>query len=112
MHGRGRRSVWGPPLIWAVRRGDLAKVRRTVKFRGPACVNAADEIGSTALHWAVHYDRTAAIRLLVELGADVNRPDKYGSTPIFGVQSLEALRLLIGLLPLPNVRAQGYVALP
>lgn len=93
-----------------MRRGDLAKVRRTVKFRGPHCVNAVDVSGCTALHWAAHYDRLPAIRLLAELGADVSRADRSGQTPIFRVRSVEALRLLVSLMRPTDVRAQGYVA--
>ncbi len=39
--------------------------------------------GKTALHWAALYGKAEAVRVLLEAGAEVNKPDDFGgSTPL------------------------------
>jgi hypothetical protein len=47
-----------------------------------ADVNAQDDQGKTALHWAVIIDNENICRTLVAAGADVNIPDKNDMTPL------------------------------
>ena len=45
-------------------------------------VNAADDIGDTALHGAAHIRSAAVVRLLVDHGARVNAKNRRGLTPL------------------------------
>ena len=45
-------------------------------------INAQDNFGSTALHWAVYYFEPKAIDLLLEHGASMNIQDCQGRTPL------------------------------
>lgn len=45
-------------------------------------VNAADDIGDTALHGAAHIRSAAVVRLLVDRGAKVNAKNRRGLTPL------------------------------
>jgi ankyrin repeat protein len=47
--------------------------------------------GETALHMAVLRDSREAVQRLLAAGADPNRPDCDGWTPLFGAQSREAI---------------------
>ncbi len=47
-----------------------------------ACINRADNTGSTALHIAARSAVDEAVALLLRLGADPNLPDPEGSTPL------------------------------
>ncbi|MBI5684164.1 MAG: ankyrin repeat domain-containing protein [Verrucomicrobia bacterium] len=47
-----------------------------------ADVNAKDDIGLTALHWAARWRNKGAARLLLANKADVNAKDNYGHTPV------------------------------
>ena len=47
-----------------------------------ADVNAANELGNTALHGAAHTKANKVIEFLVEHGADVNATNKRGQTPV------------------------------
>ncbi|KAI9774707.1 MAG: hypothetical protein M1839_001668 [Geoglossum umbratile] len=56
--------------------GHIEVVRLLVE--NGAEVNAGDEGGRTALHWAVRNGREAVVKLLVEKGAEVNAKDRDG----------------------------------
>ena len=45
-------------------------------------VNAADDIGDTALHGAAHIRSAAVVRFLADHGAKVNARNKRGLTPL------------------------------
>src|SRR5438046_4098632 len=49
----------------------------TTLFRS---VEVTDKDGYTALHWAAQSGHEAVVQVLVEKGADVEAPDKYGYT--------------------------------
>src|SRR5262249_3941184 len=66
------------PLMQAVLYGSLDDVRLLLD-RG-ADVNAKNDAGATALHWAVH--DAAKTRLLIDKGADVNAKSDHGRTPL------------------------------
>jgi ankyrin repeat protein len=46
-------------------------------------VNIQDELGFTPLHMAAQHQCRAAAQLLLERGADVDRPNISGNTPLF-----------------------------
>lgn len=48
-----------------------------------ATVNAHDSVGYTPLHWAAYSNNIAAIRLLLEHGADIHTQDIAGNTPLY-----------------------------
>ncbi len=88
------------PLMEAARFNYLDIVELLVK-KG-ADVNAADDKGSTALHYAVYGRRLAerTIRHLCQNGADINAPNGTGSTPLHaavGHNNLPALKLLVSM---------------
>src|SRR6202035_3498258 len=45
-------------------------------------VNARQDDGTTALHWAAYHDDVPLIRQLLKAGAKVNVANDYGSTPL------------------------------
>lgn len=52
-------------------------------------VHAQDSNGWTPLHEAVRGDSEAIVELLVERGADVNAPTKFGETPLMLVKKFK-----------------------
>ena len=70
-----------PPLVTAVRNGDVAAVR--VLLKQPNSANAAEADGTTALHWATDRDDLATAELLVRAGANVKAANRYGVTPMY-----------------------------
>jgi ankyrin repeat protein len=47
-----------------------------------ADVNAAQPDGTTALHWAAHWNDAAAVVLLLRAGANAKAVNRYGATPL------------------------------
>ena len=47
-----------------------------------AAVNAAQADGTTALHWAAHWNDSEAVSLLLPAGADAKAANRYGATPL------------------------------
>lgn len=68
--------------LWhAARTGDLRAMKRYIAEG--ADVNAPDEsMNISPLAWSASHGQTEATRLLIENGADVNRKDDNGSTPL------------------------------
>ncbi len=75
------------PLIHAVMNGNQKKIREVLSTFESA-INAADENGLTALHYAAGSASPEPVNLLLGYGADINVLDKYGKTPL-----MEAARL-------------------
>jgi ankyrin repeat protein len=71
----------GSPLAEAVKNRDNAAVLAQLKRR--ANVNAPLPDGTTALHWAVHWNDLETLNLLVRAGADLNATNRYGATPLW-----------------------------
>jgi ankyrin repeat protein len=69
------------PLVDAVKAGNTDTVRALIARR--ADVNTAEVDGTTALHWAAHFDNLAAADLLIRAGARVNAANRYGVTPLW-----------------------------
>src|SRR5918993_3102435 len=83
---RVRAADSGSPLIRAIRAGDVAAARQTIK-QG-IDVNGREKDGMTALHWACYGDNVAAVQLLLASGAIPNRATQFGITPLgLGVEN-------------------------
>jgi ankyrin repeat protein len=52
-------------------------------LRQHAAVNSRSPDGSTALHWAAHWNDLGTADLLIRAGADVNAANDYGITPLW-----------------------------
>jgi ankyrin repeat protein len=53
-----------------------------------ANVNAAQPDGTTALHWAAHWNDLEAVNLLLGAGANPKIANRYGATPLSEAASL------------------------
>ena len=62
--------------------GDLEDFKESLDS-GRIEVDAADDDGVTLLHAAIDRCREDVARLLVNAGADVNRQDRWGNTPLW-----------------------------
>ena len=69
-----------PRMADAAAKQDKAALRALV--RDKADVNATQKDGTTALHWAVHWDDAESVDLLVRAGANVNAKNDYSTTPL------------------------------
>ena len=70
-----------PPVVEAVKDGKIDTVRALLAQR--ADPNAAEADGTTALHWAAHFDNLAAADLLIKAGANARAANRYGATPLW-----------------------------
>jgi len=70
-----------PPLVDAVKSGDVATARALVA-KG-ADVNAPEPDGTTALHWAVQRNDLDLVSRLLRAGAKVNVKNSFGVSPMF-----------------------------
>jgi len=69
----------GSDVADAVMRGDVAAVRALIQKK--ADVNAAQDDGATALHWAVYRDNVEVVDMLLRAGAK-SAPNREGMTPL------------------------------
>jgi len=67
-------------IAQAAKRQNKAAVRTLVAEH--ADVNAPEEDGATALHWAAHWDDLETADLLIHAGANVNAANELGVTPL------------------------------
>lgn len=67
-------------LIDVVKRGDMTAVRQMIA--AGENVNAQNEQGNTALHYAVATDNAEMTRILLNSGADLNAANEKGWTPL------------------------------
>src|SRR5215468_427776 len=65
----------------AAMHGDKAAVR--VLIGKKADVNAPQNDGSTALHWAVYRGDRELVQMLIRAGANVHAANREGSTPLW-----------------------------
>src|SRR6476660_6583926 len=61
-------------------RKDKDALRALLKQKGD--VNAAQPDGTTALHWAAHWNDEEAVDLLLRAGANAKAANRYGATPL------------------------------
>ncbi|EDW82500.1 uncharacterized protein Dwil_GK25099 [Drosophila willistoni] len=67
-------------LIWAIKNGDFKAVQ-TVFLNSQFDVN--DQLGERfPLHYAADFGQLKLLEFFIKIGADVDRKDKYGITPI------------------------------
>jgi len=71
-------------------------------------VNAQQVDGMTALHWAAWHDQTAVAKFLIEHGANVRLPNRYGVQPLVLACSNGNRELVADLL---NAKADVHIEL-
>jgi len=76
----GAAAASAPEVADAVRTRNNAALQTLLKQR--ADVNAAEPDGTTALHWAAHWNDAETVNLLLRAGANVKAVNRYGSTPL------------------------------
>src|SRR4051812_29395649 len=59
---------------------NIDALKTLVKQR--ADINAAQPDGTTALHWAAHWNDAEAVSLLLRAGANAKAVNRYGATPL------------------------------
>src|SRR5688572_19178802 len=64
----------------AVQKKDITALRALLKQR--ADVNATQPDGTTALHWAAHWNDAEAVKLLLAAGAYAKATNRYGASPL------------------------------
>ena len=69
----------------AVKARDMAAVNALLE-QG-VDVNAPQADGTTALHWAAHWDDLATVERLLRAGANVDATNRYGVSPLFVASS-------------------------
>src|ERR1700687_3384407 len=67
-------------LVEAVENRDIESVRTLLAHH--VNVNTSQPDGTTALHWAAHWDDLETADLLLRAGANVNATNDYGVTPL------------------------------
>jgi ankyrin repeat protein len=70
----------GADAAGAAQNRDINTLRALV--RQGAAVNTAQPDGTTALHWAAHWNELEAVKLLLGAGANVRARNRYGATPL------------------------------
>lgn len=73
-------AAGGGPVADAAMKGDFTSVRALIGRK--ADVNAPLADGSTALHWAAHWDDVAAADALIKAGANPAASSRLGATPM------------------------------
>ena len=69
-----------PNAADAAQNRDQAALRRAIQER--ASVKEAQPDGTTALHWAAHWNDLASVTALLAAGADPKAENRYGVTPL------------------------------
>lgn len=84
-------------LHLAVATQDISMIKTALAY-DRLLINTQDINGCTPLHIAVLTENQAIIEILIRLGADVNRPNHEGETPIFNAVRNNSSRFLINYL--------------
>jgi ankyrin repeat protein len=80
----------------AAQNRDMNTVRALIRQRTD--VNAAQPDGTTALHWAAHWNDLETVNLLIGAGANVKATNRYGATPLSEAVSTGNAALVEALL--------------
>jgi uncharacterized protein len=80
----------------AIQNRDTDALRTLIKER--ANVNAPQPDGTTALHWAAHWNDLDAVNLLLRAGANAKAANRYGATPLSEAAALGNAAIIEALL--------------
>ncbi|XP_060560318.1 myotrophin-like [Ruditapes philippinarum] len=83
-------------LVWGVKNGDIDAVKKEIENK-KGDINTEVQ-GRTALHFAADYGQTDVITCLLDNGADINKPDKHGISPLLAAiweNHTDAVKLLL-----------------
>src|SRR5262245_27809212 len=80
----------------AAQKKDKDALRTLLRQR--ADVNAAQPDGTTALHWAIHWNDEETVNLLLRAGADAKARNRYGATPLSEAVTSGSVALVEALL--------------
>ncbi len=89
----------------AVENRDAVSLQALLKQH--ADVNAAQPDGTTALHWAAHWNDSDSVALLLQAGANAKSVNRYGATPLSEAAALGNAAIIEQLLKAgadPNTR--------
>jgi ankyrin repeat protein len=86
----------GPDAADAAQRKDKNAIRALIKQR--ADVNAAQPDGTTALHWAAHWNDGELVDLLLRAGANAKAANRYGATPLSAAVTSGSAAMIEALL--------------
>jgi ankyrin repeat protein len=95
----------GPDVADAAQRQDGAALRDLLNRH--SSVNARQTDGTTALHWAAHWNDTETVKLLIAAGADAKAANRYGATPLSEAAALgnaPVIEMLLKAGADPNTR--------
>jgi uncharacterized protein len=93
------------PVADAVENRDVVTLQALLKQH--VAVNAAQPDGTTALHWAAHWNDSETVGLLLKAGADAKAANHYGATPLSEAAALGNATIVEQLLKAgadPNTR--------
>jgi uncharacterized protein len=104
----------GSPVADAAEKRDFSEVKKLITQK--ADVNAAQADGTTALHWAIHWDNAEAVDLLLKSGADTKAATRLNATPLYvaaesGNPMMISKLLAAGADPNQAVLSQGETPL-
>ena len=85
-----------PEVADAVRTRNASALQSLLKQR--ADVNAAQPDGTTALHWAAHWNDAETVNLLLRAGANAKAVNRYGATPLSEAVSAGSPAMIQSLL--------------
>ena len=80
----------------AAQRKDTAALRTLVTKK--ADVNAAQPDGTTALHWAAHWNDVDAVKMLLRAGASPKTANRYGASPLSEAANAANVEIVKALL--------------
>jgi ankyrin repeat protein len=92
----GYAAAAGSEAADAAQNRDIEALRALIKQH--ANVSAAQPDGTTALHWAAHWNDLESVNLLLKAGADAKAANRYGATPLSEAAALGNAVMIEALL--------------